>query len=269
MKKRLDVILTEKGYFESREKAQASIMAGLVFIKGQRCDKAGTKFDEDIEPEVRGSECPYVSRGGFKLEKAIKVFNIDLAGKHCIDIGASTGGFTDCMLKNGAEKVYSVDVGTNQLAWSLRSDPRVVCMEKLNFRYIEADVIPEKLDFACCDVSFISIKHILPNARMLLKDEASAAFLIKPQFEAGREQVGKNGIIKDPAVHRSVIENALGYAKEAGFYVSGLDFSPVKGAKGNIEFLMYLTCFDTGFVPDIDYVLNTARELNSDNTEKE
>jgi len=240
MKTRLDVLLVEQGYFQSREKAKAAIMAGIVFVDGQISDKAGNMIEEGLPIEVKGSDCPYVSRGGFKLEKALKVFDIDVKGFHRVDIGASTGGFTDCLLQNGAEKVYSVDVGYGQLDYKLRVDPRVVCMEKVNFRYMTEDDIPEKLDFACADVSFISLKLMFPVATKLLKDKGALACLIKPQFEAGRDQVGKNGIIKDPAVHKSVIEKVIGYAHENGLFVKALSFSPVTGAKGNIEFLAYL-----------------------------
>lgn len=215
-------------------------MAGLVFVNGQISDKPGTNVDVDAEITVKGDDCPYVSRGGLKLEKALKVFDIDVKGFHCIDIGASTGGFSDCLLKNGAELVYSVDVGYGQLDYRLRNDSRIVCMEKVNFRYLEEKDIPEKLDFACADVSFISLKHMFPVAFRLLKDDAALVSLIKPQFEAGREQVGKHGIVKDPAVHKEVIEKVMGYANLSGFSVCGLSFSPITGGKGNIEFLVYL-----------------------------
>ncbi len=241
MKERLDVLLVSKGYFESREKAQRSIMAGLVFVGGQREDKAGTKVDVDCELEVRGDTCPYVSRGGLKLEKSLKTWPFDLKGAVCMDIGSSTGGFTDCMLQNGASKVYAVDVGTNQLAYKLRVDERVVVMEQTNIR----DVNPvefEKLDFISVDVSFISLKHIFPVATELLKpDTGKMVCLVKPQFEAGREKVGKGGIIKDPKVHLEVINTVIEYALEYNLYPSGLTFSPVTGAKGNIEYLLYLT----------------------------
>ncbi len=240
MKIRLDVFLTERGDFPSRQKAQAAIMAGLVYMDGQIADKAGTQVTGDEEIEVRGSDCPYVSRGGFKLEKALDVFGIDVSGMSCLDIGASTGGFTDCMLQRGAARVYAVDVGTNQLDWKLRSDPRVVCMEKTNFRYADGSLIPERVYFACTDVSFISLKHILPPAWLLLRDGGGMVCLIKPQFEAGREQVGKNGIVRDPAVHLEVILRVFGYAAENGFTVKDLSYSPVKGGKGNIEFLAFL-----------------------------
>lgn len=213
-------------------------MAGLVYIDGQLCDKAGTQVGPGAEVEVRGSDCPYVSRGGFKLEKALDAFGIDVSGAVCLDIGASTGGFTDCMLQRGALRVYAVDVGTNQLDWKLRSDPRVVCMEKTNFRYSVPADFPEAMDFACTDVSFISLSHILPPAFSLLKDGGLMVCLIKPQFEAGREQVGKNGIIRDPKVHEEVIMKVAGYATGAGFTIKDLSYSPVKGGKGNIEFLI-------------------------------
>ena len=262
MKKRLDVLLTERGFFQSREKAKASIMAGLVFVDGVRHDKAGMPVDENAPIEVRGNDCPYVSRGGYKLEKALQSFNIDVTGFRCVDIGASTGGFTDCLLQNGAEKVYSVDVGYGQLAWSLRQDPRVVCMEKVNFRYMQEGDIPELLDFACADVSFISLKHMFPVAVKLLKDGGLMATLVKPQFEAGREKVGKGGIVRDSAVHREVLQQVMEYAREAGFRVLSVDYSPVTGAKGNIEFLMYLikdsTAQDSSI--DIDAVVEKAHK---------
>lgn len=241
MKSRLDVLLTERGYFGSREKAKAAIMAGLVLVDGKLSDKAGTAVSSDAVIELQGNDCPYVSRGGLKLEKALRCFDISVKAFHCVDVGASTGGFTDCLLQNGAEKVYAVDVGYGQLAYKLRKDARVVCMEKTNFRYMQESDVPEKLDLACADVSFISLKLMFPVAARLLKAEGSFVCLIKPQFEAGREQVGKNGIIKDAAVHREVIHNVLGYSRENGLYAKGLDFSPVTGAKGNIEFLLYLT----------------------------
>lgn len=241
MKNRIDVLLTEKGLAESREKARRMIMAGLVFVDGRLCDKPGTQVDCEANIDVKGSDCPYVSRGGFKLEKALKVFDINTEGMVCLDIGSSTGGFTDCMLQKGAARVYAVDSGTNQLAWKLRSCDKVVSMEKYNFRYAQPEDFPEKMDFACTDVSFISLKHILGPAAQLLKEGSLMVCLIKPQFEAGREQVGKNGIVKDPAVHAQVIRNVMGYARESGFTVKDLNFSPVKGAKeGNIEYLIKL-----------------------------
>lgn len=240
MKKRLDVLLAERGLFATREQARRSIMAGLVFIDGQRCDKPGTQIPEEKEAEVRGELCPYASRGGYKLEKALDIFNIDVNGLVCLDIGASTGGFTDCMLQRGASRVYSVDVGYGQLAWKLRNDKRVVVMEKTNFRYLDPESIPEKLDFASGDVSFISLGMMFPVAAKLLKPDSLMVCLVKPQFEAGREQVGKHGIVRDPAVHREVLGKVVSYAEESGFGAIALDWSPIKGATGNIEFLMLL-----------------------------
>ena len=239
-KKRLDVMLVERGLAESREKAKAIIMSGIVYVDGEKEDKAGSNFPETAKIEVRGKTLKYVSRGGLKLEKAMEVFPIELDGKVCMDVGSSTGGFTDCMLQNDAVKVYSVDVGYGQLAWKLRQDERVVVMEKTNIRYVKPEDIEELVDFASVDVSFISLSKVLPPLRDLLKDEAEVVCLIKPQFEAGREKVGKKGVVRDKAVHVEVIENVLGYAEEAGFNVLGLDFSPVKGPEGNIEYLMHI-----------------------------
>ncbi|MBQ9332792.1 MAG: TlyA family RNA methyltransferase [Lachnospiraceae bacterium] len=241
MKERLDVLLVSGGYAESREKAKALIMSGIVYVNGVKEDKAGSTFDiEKSEIEVRGTTLKYVSRGGLKLEKAMQVFSIDLTGAVAMDIGASTGGFTDCMLQNGASRVYSIDVGHGQLAWKLRNDERVICMEKTNFRYVTAEDIPEPIDFASVDVSFISLSKILPPAYALLKPEASMAVLIKPQFEAGRDKVGKKGVVRDKATHIEVIKDCVGYARDTGFIVAGLDYSPVRGPEGNIEYLMYL-----------------------------
>ena len=239
-KKRLDVLLTERGLQESRQRAQAVIMSGEVFVNGQRVDKPGTAVAEDARIEVRGGTLAYVSRGGLKLEKAMAAFPIDLNGAVCADIGASTGGFTDCMLQNGAEKVYAVDVGYGQLAWKLRSDPRVVCLERTNARYLTHEQVPDALDFASVDVSFISLKLILPPLNGLLKDGGHAACLVKPQFEAGREKVGKKGVVRDPDVHLEVLEHFLDHAKESGFTVLGLTYSPIRGPEGNIEYLGYL-----------------------------
>ena len=239
-KTRLDVLLVERGLQESRQKAQATIMSGLVFVKGQRVDKPGTAVPNDAEIEVRGNALKYVSRGGLKLEKAMASFPIDLHDAVCGDIGASTGGFTDCMLQNGARKVYAVDVGYGQLAWSLRSDERVVCMERTNARYLTHEQIPEELDFASVDVSFISLKLILPPLCGLLRQGGHVACLVKPQFEAGKEKVGKKGVVRDPAVHLEVLEHFLDYAKESGFTVLGLTYSPIRGPEGNIEYLGYL-----------------------------
>ena len=242
MKERLDVILVSQGYAASREKAKAIIMAGNVFVNGQREDKAGSAFDpEKIKIlEVKGSSLKYVSRGGLKLEKAMEAFPISMEGKICMDIGASTGGFTDCMLQNGAVRVYSVDVGHGQLDWKLRSDDRGVCMEKTNFRYMKPEDIPERLDFASCDVSFISLTKILIPARNLLKDGGQMVCLIKPQFEAGKEKVGKKGVVRDPEVHVEVIEKVIDFADYIGFQVRDLEHSPIKGPEGNIEYLVFL-----------------------------
>ena len=239
-KKRLDVLLTERGLQESRQRAQAVIMSGEVFVNGQRVDKPGTAVAEDARIEIRGGTLPYVSRGGLKLEKAMATFPIDLHGAVCADIGASTGGFTDCMLQNGAAKVYAVDVGYGQLAWKLRSDPRVVCLERTNARYLTHEQVPDELDFASVDVSFISLKLILPPLNGLLKDGGHAACLVKPQFEAGREKVGKKGVVRDPDVHLEVLERFLDHAKESNFTVLGLTYSPIRGPEGNIEYLGYL-----------------------------
>lgn len=238
LKERLDILLVNKGFFQSRERAKTAIMAGDVYVNGGISDKAGTKIDVDAEITVKNDQCPYVGRGGYKLAKALDVFDIDLSGAVAMDIGASTGGFTDCMLQNGAEKVYSVDVGYGQLDWKLRNDDRVVNMEKVNVRYLEADTIPDRMDFVSIDVSFISLKLIFPVVRELLKESSCLVSLIKPQFEAGRSQVGKKGIVKDKAVHREVIQNVLGYAAANGLKPVDLTFSPMTGAKGNIEYLL-------------------------------
>ncbi len=239
-KKRLDVLLVEKGLAESREKAKAIIMSGIVYVDGEKEDKAGSNFPINAEIEVRGKTLKYVSRGGLKLEKAMEVFPVKLQDKVCMDVGASTGGFTDCMLMNGARKVYSVDVGYGQLAWKLRQDERVVCMEKTNIRYVKPEDIDDRIEFASVDVSFISLSKVLPVLMELLTDDGEAVCLIKPQFEAGREKVGKKGVVRDKSVHIEVIEAVTGFTKEAGFTVEGLDFSPIKGPEGNIEYLMYI-----------------------------
>ena len=243
-KERLDAILISKGLFESREKARGAIMAGLVYVNGERADKPGTPYDPDCPVEIKGNPIPYVSRGGLKLEKAIRTFQINLEGLTCVDVGASTGGFTDVMLKNGAKKVYSVDVGYGQLAWELRNDPRVVCMERTNFRYVTSEQIPENLDFGSVDVSFISLRLILPPLKALLKPEGNVVCLIKPQFEAGRSKVGKKGVVRDPKVHEEVIHTIIDAAVEMGFGVAGLSFSPITGPEGNIEYLLHLTNSD-------------------------
>lgn len=240
MKKRLDIVTTEKGIFPSREKAKASIMAGLVYVDGQRCDKPGTPVSETAQIDVKEDLCPYVSRGGLKLEKALKTWDFALNGAKAVDIGASTGGFTDCMLMNGAAKVYCIDVGYGQLDWKLRNDPRVVNMEKCNVRYLDVDEIGRDVDFISIDVSFISLKLVFPVAAELLDASGCLVCLVKPQFEAGREQVGKKGIVRDPQVHRQVIRNVIGYGSETGLYTWGLTYSPVTGTKGNIEYLLFM-----------------------------
>ena len=235
-KTRLDIALFERGFAESREKAKALIMAGIVYVNNQKSDKAGNTVKPDDIIEVRGETLKYVSRGGLKLEKAMKSFNISLENCICADIGASTGGFTDCMLQNGAKKVYSIDVGYGQLAWKLRTDKRVINLERTNFRYVTREQVPDELDFASVDVSFISLYHILPNLRTLLKEGGRAVCLIKPQFEAGRENVGKKGVVRDKAVHIAVIEKIIGLIAENNYSLLGLDFSPIKGPEGNIEY---------------------------------
>ena len=239
-KKRLDILLTERGLASSREKAKAIIMSGIVFVDGEREDKAGSTFPEEVKIEVKGSTNPYVSRGGLKLAKAMESFGIKLDNLVCMDVGASTGGFTDCMLKNGAVKVYSVDVGHGQLDWGLRNDERVVVMEKTNIRYVTPDDIDDRLDFASIDVSFISLEKVLPPVRELLKDDGEVVCLIKPQFEAGPDKVGKKGVVRDKKVHEEVVEHIIGFAGENGFTALALDYSPVKGPEGNIEYLLYL-----------------------------
>ena len=265
MKKRLDILVYEKGFAESREKAKAIIMTGNVFVKNQREDKAenqkadkcGTSYDENVNIEVRGNTLRYVSRGGLKLEKAIKNFNLDLQDKTTMDIGASTGGFTDCMLQNGAKKVYSIDVGYGQLAWKLRNDERVVNLERTNMRKVTDEQVPDKIDFFSVDVSFISLKLILPVARKLMADNAQAVCLIKPQFEAGREKVGKKGVVRDPNVHIEVVQNIYDFCLQNGFDVLNLDFSPIKGPEGNIEYLIHLQKSDD----PKSYVKITPQEL--------
>ena len=237
---RLDVAVFEAGYAPSREKAKAIIMAGQVYVNNQKVDKAGTEIKSDDVLEVRGNTLKYVSRGGLKLEKAMQCFPISLSGKICMDVGASTGGFTDCMLMNGAVKVYSIDVGYGQLAWKLRCDERVVNLERTNFRYVTREQVPDELDFASVDVSFISLYHIFPTLRTLLKEGGRAVCLIKPQFEAGRENVGKKGVVRDKSVHIAVIEKIIGLIAENNFSLLGLDFSPIKGPEGNIEYLCFI-----------------------------
>lgn len=240
MKERLDVLLVQRNLAESREKAKAIIMCGNVFVEGQREDKAGSMFADDVEIEVKGHSMKYVSRGGFKLEKAIEEYGVSVQDKVCMDVGSSTGGFTDCMLQNGAVKVYAVDVGTNQLAWSLRSDDRVVSMEKTNIRYVTSEDIKEPIAFASIDVAFISLTKVLIPVRNLLDEKGQVVCLIKPQFEAGREKVGKKGVVREKSVHIEVIEKVIKYAVAIGFTVLNLDYSPIKGPEGNIEYLLYI-----------------------------
>ena len=240
MKERLDVLLVKRNLADSREKAKAIIMSGNVFVEGQREDKAGTTFPEEVNIEVRGHVLPYVSRGGLKLEKAMKEFHVTVDGKVCTDVGSSTGGFTDCMLQNGAVKVYAVDVGYGQFAWKLRQDERVVCMEKTNIRYVKPEDIADRLDFASVDVSFISLTKVLLPVRNLLTEDGEVVCLIKPQFEAGREKVGKKGVVRDPAVHLEVIEKVIAYASTIAMEPCHLSFSPIKGPEGNIEYLLHL-----------------------------
>ncbi len=257
MKKRLDVLLVEKGLSESREKAKALIMAGNVYVNGQKCEKAGTSIDETAEIRI-AEELRYVSRGGLKLEKTIKKYGLSLDGCICADIGASTGGFTDCMLQHGASKVYAVDVGYGQLAWSLRNDPRVVCLERTNARYLSEETIPDALDFFSMDVSFISVKLILPAVFALLRDGGEGVILIKPQFEAGKSKVGKNGVIRDRAVHLEVVSDVIHSLIDMGFGILALDFSPIKGPKGNIEFLAYVKKGSDSNNFDIQTVVDSA-----------
>ena len=239
-KERLDVLMVNNGLAASRELAKAYIMAGDVYVDGNKEDKAGTKVDVNANIELRGKVMPYVSRGGYKLEKAMEVFPVTIEGKICMDIGSSTGGFTDCMLQNGASKVYSIDVGYGQLAWKLRNDERVVCMEKTNVRYITEEQVPDKPQFASVDVSFISLTKVIPPALNVMSDDAQLICLIKPQFEAGREKVGKKGVVRDKKVHEEVILKIIDFAFEIGLNVIGIDFSPIKGPEGNIEYLIML-----------------------------
>ena len=262
-KKRLDVLLVEQMYAETRSKAQAIIMAGLVYVNGQKADKAGMSFDADTaQIEVRGQACPYVSRGGLKLEKALRDFGVDPTGFVCSDSGCSTGGFTDCLLQQGASKVFAIDVGYGELNWKIRNDPRVVVMERTNIRYVTPEDIGEPLDLSVIDVSFISLRIVLPAIKNLLKEgRGQVLCLIKPQFEAGRENVGKNGVIREPAVHKEVLDSIVQLAKDLGFKILGLTFSPVKGPAGNIEFLGHLTLADVeGIEPDTADVVAQAHK---------
>ena len=261
MKDRLDILLVKRGLAESREKAKAVIMSGIVYVDGQKEDKAGQTFADTANIEVRGSTLKYVSRGGLKLEKAMECFDVSVKDKVCMDIGASSGGFTDCMLQNGAKKVYAVDVGHGQLAWKLRNDTRVVVMEKTNIRYVKPEDIGESIDFASIDVSFISLSKVLPAAYNLLGERGEIVALIKPQFEAGREKVGKKGVVREKSTHIEVIQNCFAYANENGFFVRELEFSPVKGPEGNIEYLYHLVkSGDVDSDIDIEAVVNTAHE---------
>lgn len=263
-KSRLDQLVFNRGLTDSREKAKALIMAGDVYVNGQKSDKPGTPVPEDAQIELRAAP-RYVSRGGLKLEKAMQVFPVHLQGKLCMDIGASTGGFTDCMLQNGAHKVYAIDVGYGQLAWKLRTDPRVVNLERCNVRYLTPAQVPELVDFFSVDVAFISLKLVLPVARRFLKPEGSAVCLVKPQFEAGRGRVGKKGVVRDPAVHEDVLREITAFALQAGFSLQGLTYSPVRGPEGNIEYLLYLgpQTAPPGELPDIaDLVEASHRALN-------
>ena len=260
-KERLDVLLVEKGFCDSRSRAQALIMSGDVYVGGQKCDKAGTSIDVNAEIEVRGNACPYVSRGGLKLEKALRDFGVDPTGFVCSDSGASTGGFTDCLLQKGAKKVFAIDVGYGQLAWKIRNDERVVCMERTNIRYVTPDQLGEQLDLSVVDVSFISLKIVLPAIKALLKPTGQVLCLIKPQFEAGKDKVGKKGVVREKAVHEEVLENFLALAKELEMTVKNLTFSPVKGPEGNIEFLGHLSMLPDGAIePDVKALVAAAHE---------
>lgn len=260
-RQRLDNFLVENNYVQTRSKAQSLIMSGCVYINNQKAIKAGEQIKGDEQIEVRGSSLKYVSRGGLKLEKSITAFDLDLHGKTCMDIGASTGGFTDCMLQNGAAKVYSIDVGYGQMAWKLRNDDRVINMERKNFRYITKNDIPEEIDFFSVDVSFISLELILPSAFDLLKTDGCAVCLIKPQFEAGKDKVGKKGVVRDSSVHKEVIDKVFGFTRNIGFKIYGLDFSPIKGPEGNIEYLMFIGKDGENAEIDIDGVIERSHNL--------
>ncbi len=262
IKKRLDVLLTEQGHADSRTKAQAIIMSGQVYVDGQKADKPGVSYEESVQIEVRGVSCPYVSRGGLKLEKALRDFGVKPEGFVCSDSGASTGGFTDCLLQQGAKKVFAIDVGYGQLDWKIRSDPRVVVMERTNVRYVTPEQLGEPLDLSVVDVSFISLRIVLPVIKTFLKENAGQVLcLIKPQFEAGKEKVGKKGVVRDPEVHKEVLDDFVALTKEINLKILGLTFSPVKGPEGNIEFLAHLTLADTqGIEPDTALVVAQAHE---------
>ena len=265
IKKRLDVLLVDRLYAETRSKAQAIIMSGNVYVNGQKADKPGTSFEETVEIEVRGAVCPYVSRGGLKLEKALRDFGVKPEGYVCSDSGASTGGFTDCLLQQGAKKVFAIDVGYGQLDWKIRSDERVVVMERTNIRYVTPEDLGEPLDLSVIDVSFIGLEIVLPTIKKLLKPDAGQVLcLIKPQFEAGKENVGKKGVVRDPKIHQMVLDNFVALVKSLGFVILGLTFSPVKGPEGNIEFLGHLTLADLpGIEPDTENVVLQAHETLS------
>ncbi|TCK98352.1 23S rRNA (cytidine1920-2'-O)/16S rRNA (cytidine1409-2'-O)-methyltransferase [Natranaerovirga hydrolytica] len=263
MKERLDIVLVKKGLVESREKAKTIIMTGNVFVKGQREDKAGTKIDEDSQIEIKGNPIPYVSRGGLKLEKAMKAFDIQLKDKVCMDVGASTGGFTDCMLQNGAIKVFSVDVGYGQLDWKLRQNEQVVVMEKTNIRYVTPEDIEDTLDFVSIDVSFISLKKVLPAVKALMKETSEIVCLIKPQFEAGREQVGKKGVVRDKKVHKSVVKDIIEFSETIGFHIIGIDYSPIKGPEGNIEYLLYMDQDNTELKTSIEDIMEIVERSHN------
>lgn len=260
-KERLDVLLVSRGLAETRTKAQAIIMSGDVYVNGQKADKPGMSYEDTVDIEVRGQACPYVSRGGLKLEKALRDFGVDPTGYVCSDSGASTGGFTDCLLQQGAAKVFAIDVGYGQLAWKIRQDPRVVCMERTNIRYVQPEDLGEPLDLSVVDVSFISLKIVLPAIARLLKPTGQVLCLIKPQFEAGKDKVGKKGVVREPAVHQEVLENFVALADELGFTIRNLTFSPVKGPEGNIEFLGHLSR-EAGErnVPDLAALVAEAHE---------
>lgn len=260
-KQRLDLLMTERGLCDSRSRAQALIMSGAVFVDGQKCDKAGTPVADDAAVEVRGETCPFVSRGGLKLEKALREFGVDPTGYVCSDSGASTGGFTDCLLQKGAKKVFAIDVGYGQLAWALRTDPRVVCMERTNIRYVTPEDLGEPLDLSVVDVSFISLRLVLPAVQKLLKPTGQVLCLIKPQFEAGKDKVGKKGVVREKSTHVEVLEQFLGLAGELGFTVRNLTFSPVKGPEGNIEFLGHLSMQPADVErPDVAALVDAAHE---------
>lgn len=261
IKKRLDVLLTEQGHADTRTKAQAIIMSGLVYVNGQKADKPGVSYEENVDIEVRHGACPYVSRGGLKLEKALRDFGVKPEGYVCSDSGASTGGFTDCLLQQGASKVFAIDVGYGQLDWKIRSDPRVVVMERTNVRYVTQEQLGEPLDLSVVDVSFISLKIVLPVVKTLLKPTGQVLCLIKPQFEAGKEKVGKKGVVREPETHKEVLDNFVALADSLAFRILGLTFSPVKGPEGNIEFLAHLTLEDRpGIQPDTELVVAQAHE---------